>query len=56
MPADFDSRQVGHHPIDNHKSWMMLREKVDRFAPALGENQGIPFFTQRVLDELAGNG
>src|SRR5579864_9850584 len=55
MLADFDSCQVGHNPIDNYKSWMMLREKVDRFAPAFGENQGVPFFTQRLLDELAGN-
>ena len=34
----------------------MLRKKLDRFAPTLSENQGVLFFTQRVLNELAENG
>ncbi len=56
MLADFDPSQIGHYPIDDHQSRMMLRKKVDRFAPTLREDQGVLFLGQRVLDELAGNG
>src|SRR5882724_9309387 len=51
--ADFEARQIGHHPIDNHKRRMLLREKIERLAPALSEYQGILFFRQRELNELA---
>jgi hypothetical protein len=39
------------------KSWeVVLSEKVYRFAPGFGENQRVPIFAHRMLDELAGNG